>query len=527
MFHVIPQSCRVGIVCVGFYLLLCLAVFAAILKQTGGHFLYTLDDPYIHLALAENLSQGHYGINSDHPASPSSSVIWPLLLIPFAGHRWHSYNPLLFNILLGGASAWIIGRVIDRWPGSFFQRGCEREVEQWKHAFIGCLLVLVANLVSLTFTGMEHVLQIFLALCCAYAVTETMAERPIPTWTLLAAVLGPSVRYENFSITLCLALLLFLLHRRKLAITLVVLAALPLVGFSLYLHSLGLPALPTSVLVKGGATDSHISLLRSVYYRMRGTIHSVVTHPDRWPMLLLCVSAGFFVLMERNRIRRFALVGVMLVTGTHLLIFPFGWFHRYEVYALIFASLILLDAMVQRPQFRYSYVSLGVLALMSLSSVYTFVASPRAASGIYGQQYQMHRFVTEFFHGRFAVNDLGLVSYQRAGDDYVVDLWGLGSHEAALQQNKNAAWLVEIAHRNKVSLAMIYPDWYESIPSSWKPIGMMCLTEKPITATEPCVTFYSTDLEQREHLEAAMRRFAETLPRQDTFTFSPLRLASR
>ena len=35
-----------------------------ILVLNSWHFTYTLDDPYIHLALAEKLIHGHYGIDS-------------------------------------------------------------------------------------------------------------------------------------------------------------------------------------------------------------------------------------------------------------------------------------------------------------------------------------------------------------------------------------------------------------------------------------------------------------------------------
>ena len=66
------------------------ALVGGILLLNGGHFAYSLDDPYIHLALAENLAAGHYGLNLDEPSSPSSSILWPLLLAPFT--RWAGYE---------------------------------------------------------------------------------------------------------------------------------------------------------------------------------------------------------------------------------------------------------------------------------------------------------------------------------------------------------------------------------------------------------------------------------------------------
>src|SRR6478672_7980636 len=40
----------------------------------------SIDDPYIHLAVAENILTGGYGINASEHSSPSSSIIYPFLL---------------------------------------------------------------------------------------------------------------------------------------------------------------------------------------------------------------------------------------------------------------------------------------------------------------------------------------------------------------------------------------------------------------------------------------------------------------
>jgi hypothetical protein len=40
---------------------------AMVIALCDGHFAYTLDDPYIHLALAENISRGLYDI-AEQPA---------------------------------------------------------------------------------------------------------------------------------------------------------------------------------------------------------------------------------------------------------------------------------------------------------------------------------------------------------------------------------------------------------------------------------------------------------------------------
>src|SRR5687768_7918900 len=51
----------------------CAAAAAGIFWMCGGDFSYTLDDPYIHLALAENIAIGHYGIDPSESSAPASS----------------------------------------------------------------------------------------------------------------------------------------------------------------------------------------------------------------------------------------------------------------------------------------------------------------------------------------------------------------------------------------------------------------------------------------------------------------------
>ena len=54
-------------------LLLAAIETAAIVYFCDGKFFYTLDDPYIHLALSDNIFHGHYGLNAGEFSSPSNS----------------------------------------------------------------------------------------------------------------------------------------------------------------------------------------------------------------------------------------------------------------------------------------------------------------------------------------------------------------------------------------------------------------------------------------------------------------------
>jgi hypothetical protein len=139
--------------------------------------------------------------------------------------------------------------------------------------------------------------------------------------------------------------------------------------------------------------------------------------------------------------------------------------------------------------------------------------TPAAASNVYQQQYQMHRFVADFYGKPVAVNDLGWVSYRRPAGVRVLDLWGLASPEASRQPHKDAAWLDAITATHGTGLAMIYPEWYEQgAPDDWDPLATMCITAPRTSVAEPCMVFYATAVGDKAALTAEMAAFARTLP---------------
>lgn len=73
------------------------ATTVAILLLCHGKLIYTLDDPYISLALSDQIAHGHYGINATEPASPSSSILYPFLLALFAWAPWQDWAPLIIT----------------------------------------------------------------------------------------------------------------------------------------------------------------------------------------------------------------------------------------------------------------------------------------------------------------------------------------------------------------------------------------------------------------------------------------------
>jgi hypothetical protein len=273
-----------------------------IYRSTGGHFIYSLDDPYIHLALAEQLAHGHYGINPNEMSSPSSSILWPFLLIPFAGTKFHQYLPLLWNIVFGTAAACLIGSTISRWPPQKDENG---RMPLWQQMVTAVLLILTANLASLTIIGMEHVLQVLLAICCAYGLMEALSGRQMPAWSVAAAVIAPMVRYEDIGLTAAVCLTLIGLKQNRKAIMVFALAVTPLIGFSIFLHESGLPLLPLSVLIKGNASGSSGVGIGSAFAMVVRNLFRNKLAPDRLSLDLLVLIFVSLAWKDRVPLRRY------------------------------------------------------------------------------------------------------------------------------------------------------------------------------------------------------------------------------
>jgi hypothetical protein len=502
--------------CVVIYLAVVLALLVVILHRDDHVFTYTLDDPYIHLALAESLAHGHYGINLGEASSPSSSILWPFLLAPMARTAWGEYVPLALNLLFCGMTAWLIGRIVDGW------RSARKAVAGWfdwtMWLAVASSLMLAANLAGLTFVGMEHGLQVLLAVACAAGMVEAFAGRRIPAWCVGAALLGPMVRYENFALVAALAIVLVAQQRRGTAVRMVLASLVGPLLFSLFLLSRGLPMLPSSVLVKasaysGGGQGVVSAIVLSLY-------HGQIAKLMQWPwdeQLALTAVLVWLALRERQPLRRWVLRGALTVAVLQLAVGRVGWFHRYEIYALAFTALVAATALMETTR-----IPRWTLLLVGLPYARAIQLTPAAASNVYQQQYQMHRFVADFYRKSVAVNDLGWVSYQRPPGVYVLDLWGLASPEASRQQHKNAAWLDGVTEEHGAGLAIIYPDWYEQgAPEDWDALARMCITSRDATAAGQCVTFYRTEVGDKAELERELAAFARSLPAGTTITLGP------
>ncbi|WP_220814886.1 hypothetical protein [Pseudomonas paralcaligenes] len=498
---------------IGLFSLLFLVILAAIIQQNPAGFSYTLDDPYIHLALAERIANGHYGINLGENTSPSSSILWPFILVVGTGHAWHQYLPLAINFVCGTLAALLIARIAD----SLQWRPDDRFVPL-KKMFLIFLLLFIGNIPGVAFSGMEHNLQILIAVVGAYALLLFSKGRPIPLWCLACIAIGPSVRYELLAIVAVIAAL-FCFQKRPWHGLLFLSGSLVIpVTYGIYLNHLGLSPLPNSVLAKSDIHEFSTSELAQLSDVIRfSTIKALFwSHAQQAYILLMFGLLLCLIKEKRTELRLITLLtlGAMLA---HLAIGRFGWLNRYEVYMFLFGALMFCITVsgFARNNLASVLSATAVLMLCSYPYLRDTTGIPFASEDIYSQQFQMHRFVQEYYQGNFAVNDLGWVSYKLPQDRYVLDIYGLASNDALKTEKKDAKWLDEITHKHSANLIMYYSDWFDGIPSSWTKLATLKLADGNTIIAGDEVSFYasgSADENTIELLHRQLKEFSKTLP---------------
>jgi hypothetical protein len=500
---------------IAWYLVISTALLLVILK-VAPHFSYSLDDPYIHLALAQNILHGHYGLNTGETVSPSSSILWPFLLAPFSESGAREWVPLAWNILFSLATCVVLGRFLT-------PRLQKSSIGRAETLFFALVLVVAANLVGLTFTGMEHCLQILLITLCATAVIIAYEGAPVPRYGLVAAALAPAIRYEDLVFTIAVCAAVWLQKRRLAAVSTFVVSLAPIFLLGLFLRLHGLSFFPNSVLSKGkvagagsGQAANHAALVQ-LLISLKGNILSYILpdDPSRYPLAILFLCVAFFLWKNRSIHRPILLIPSLAAALTMMLIGPYGWFYRYDVCERLFLFLIALCLVLEaHPGRRWLVWSVAVIA--AIAYVPAIVRTDFASIQIARQQYEMHRFTSEFIHENVALNDLGWVSFDSGGRFYVLDLVGLGSNETLriAEKDKTPEWLDAITRKHNIGLVMLYRRWFKKVPSNWIPLGT--LEQKTLqfesSSADTTVDFYATSQASAERLEPEVRRFTASLP---------------
>lgn len=514
----------------GLWLAVALLVIFLSIWAADGHLVYSLDDPYIHLALADNILKGGYGINANEYSAPSSSMIYAFLLAGTQSLGLGDWGPLVINFLAMAAAVFVVGIILR----DFILPGMTLDVQAGKlsrySVALGLAMCALMNSWALIMTGMEHSLHLLAAMLVVLGLLKIARHDTVtPRWLIAAIVALPMIRFEGIAMSLLSILALWYLGRRKAALIAAVLVILILIGWSQFMQSLGLPIMPSSVQLKSdivsNATTHTGSLFKVLHSIGLNLAESMRNRKGSLLALMLIFVVGFGVNAWQNKPdRRLILVigGMSIFSGlAHLFFGKFTGFSRYEIYILSFVALSAL--VIGRDQLKSPGMKLGVvfgLLLISIPYLNNTYRTPLASRNIYQQQYQMHRFAIEYWKKPVAVNDLGWVSYHNPS--YVLDLWGLGSEEVRkmkLLGDLSAESLQKITDKKNVNLIMIYDIWYKNVPSSWTKVAELKTSQ--VSAADGTVSFYVTPKVDLLKIRMLLQQFAKTLPSGASLVIEP------
>ena len=463
-------------------------------------FVYSLDDPYIHLALGRQILQGHYGLNPGEFSAPASSIFWPFLLAPFASTRIAEAVPLVIDLAALTVTLWWIGR----WLETYMTRA-------WALSAT-VVLALCLNLYGLPITGMEHSVQVMFA---AIVVLSLVQDRILwPFW--VSVLLLPFIRYEGLALSLPTLAFLFLTGRHRAATVIASIAILAgVAGFSAFLYAHSGNPMPASIMAKQGLT----------FADRLPTFHSIAVNVRA--QLFFCVIAAFagFLYLREGKL----LLAVLLVavpTIGQMIFGQYGSMERYQIYFDMWIGALFVGAYMRSTLPRSTVLNILLLAGLAWGSRGTIpnqLVTSLASRNNHDQQDQMATIAGRYLAEPVAANDIGLIAFR--AKVYVLDLWGLASYEALrLRGGRHPeTWMEDLMRRHKVEHAFFYDTWFGEHPASWIRVATLTLPAPSVVAGGSQVSLYSTNPEAAARLRAALTAYRQSsLQAAMMLTLTPL-----
>jgi hypothetical protein len=499
-----------GIFLVGSLIMLLLCRHA-----TGGRIIYVLDDPAIHLGIAQMLlHHGTWGVQPGVYQSASSSPLWDVVL---AGTMWISRAaaivPWLLNVFAG---VWLIWAV-----GSRQQVLRPRRSSPLSVLATAALVVVVLFMPSLTMVGMEALVHCAMVVQLVAWMHDRAVGRisQVPTWALCAlAALAVLTRFETVWVVAGVGLGYLidgwtrhphdrsaLARRLQTVVWLGVATAAPVAAYAALNQAMGQGLLPNSVLVKTPGTESPQVFVDRL-------------NSDRVVALLL-ILAIVYLAIARPPTRQAIVPAVTLLVAipAHTVFAQYGDFDRYQAYLIALGVYFALSVAGEAIPDRTNAIAVTTLAILTITPVLwsLLVLTPASADNTYQQRYQAALFVQRYYQGRpIATSELGYISLLHQGP--VTDLLGLGDYEVLkhrMNGTDNQAFYSDLARRRQFPIAIDYPFTLGSrTPANWILVGRWDLHERLVTAYKS-LDFWATSPAAAIKLRADLIDNAHLLPR--------------
>lgn len=534
-----PSVTKPALIALTVLAILAVAIYIGSVQLTSGIFVYAMDDPYIHMAMAKNFHEhGIWGMTRYEFSSSSSAPLWTLLLALLFSLTDNSiFVPLALNIIIAVLTILTFA--------SLLRSTCEGMSDR-AQAFLLISVVLVTPMGSLIFGGMEHLLHVLLALLFVHLSVQVLtsaASQRERMLLLLVGALMTSTRYEGCFLACVTSGLLVVRKQWRFGILLALISALPIVVYGVISLAHGSYFLPNSVLQKGHFPD---------FTSVKGIAILLGARIARSPELLVLMTGAIIVFLARRQLginmwerNQTLLLLFAAATFAHLQHARTGWLYRYEAYLVVIGVYVLsagffslrrevntnLNARSKLARFLFTrtgiVLSAAIVAAAAASrGVYGNWIVPQASKNIYEQQYQMARFLGAYYSGaRVAANDIGAINFY--ADIQCIDLAAIGSIEPVrirMEKRYDVQTIDSLTRTKNVRIAVLYDLWFArfphymispggkpGLPSYWRKIGWWAAQDNVILGADT-VSFYAVAENEDAVLRRSLRAFDATLP---------------
>jgi hypothetical protein len=509
-----------------------LIAMAMVITANGGEFAYGMDGPYIHMAMADQIRQGHYGLNPGEPASPSSSILYPFLLALLTPLPFGAATSLVFCLAANAASAVLLCLLATECGIRL------RAVAPVYLAAMAAALSLGLNLVGLAMGGLEHAPQVTFSLAALLGLVRFCHRNRVEAWWVATLILLPLLRFETGSVSLGCVVVLAALGRWRLAAAIVGLTVLVLGGFFATMHALGLPALPQSVLDRsmvagtGAETDWRRLPGRLIWILYTNLRVNLLSHGGAHILLGILVVgwgtvlglgarhgtfrwtrplAGFDI---RDRARIAAAVLFACAGLAHVLAGSLVSISRYEIYVILLglgAMLVVFD----RPA-EALFGRMGPWACAAVCASFLIggagyglrsIDAVKSAQALHATDNQIARFVTEYWRGPVMVTRWGRINWR---NPYVVA--PMPPPTRAVPEAVQIAQAEAEAERRGIGLALLYDGGGTVEPPAWRPVARLAARRIGAGDTNYGITLYAVTADDVPRIQAALRDFAPSVP---------------
>ncbi|TAH27658.1 MAG: hypothetical protein EAZ07_00225 [Cytophagales bacterium] len=480
-------------------------------------FTYPLDDTYIHLAIAKNISEhGVWGLTPYEFSSASSSILYTLLLsfiIHFFGN--HFLIPLVINFLFFILLIFSIHYI------------SKKEQFDFKTQSTLSIFIFFSPLPALIISGMEHITQLLIVTWLFYISSNYLQKNDIGLknqflWFVII-VLSVAIRYESLFVIAGIFIILFFKKKYFIAIKVLLSALIPVILYGIYSIQQGAYFLPNSLLLKGERPKlSLLGLFEYSHLWLDKLIHT----PHLMVLFIVLSTLMIYALVKKEtNSRRFYFLSLLLIAFTiHMVLARVGWFYRYEAYLILLSGIVItlyikelhafVDSLFKGKLLKFSFwvflfIIFYPLTCRAIEAIKNISVS---MANINDQQMLMSDFISKYYENEtIAANDIGAISYYNP--IYLVDIFGLANQDimklrAAKQYDRKH--IQELCEKRNVAIAIIYKEWFsDKIPENWVLCGQFSIENNYICA-EKEVYFYAVRPNESNYLSASLKSFSQS-----------------